>query len=73
MPPSDPNFEHFYVECKLQQKLETITMRSNGRKILKFNIVDYYETETDYKHGATNMIECICYDETHDTFDPILV
>jgi len=36
---SDKEFEHFYLECKVQQKLETIVCR-NGRKIMKFNIID---------------------------------
>ena len=32
----------------------------NGRKILKFNVID----------KNRDSIECICYDETHDMFEP---
>jgi len=34
----------------------------NGRKILKFNVVD----------EKSDQIECICYDETHDKFFDIV-
>ena len=34
----------------------------NGRKILKFNVID--------ENG--DQIECICYDETHDQFEPVI-
>ncbi len=34
----------------------------NGRKILKFNVVD----------EVGDNIECICYDETHDEFEPLI-
>lgn len=70
--PNSPDFEHFYIECRVQQKLETIVMRSNGRKILKFNIVDSIDEKADTPQNQTSMIECICYDETHDIFEPIL-
>jgi hypothetical protein len=41
--------------------MNTIVMR-NGRKILKFNVVDQKGMQ----------IECICYDETHDTFVDVI-
>lgn len=34
----------------------------NGRKILKFNVID----------SKGDQIECICYDETHDLFFPLI-
>lgn len=37
-------------------------MRKDGRKILKFNVVDQ----------KGDQIECICYDETHDKFEPLI-
>lgn len=43
------------VTVRIDQKLNTIVMK-NGRKILKFNVAD--------KSG--DLIECICYNETHD-------
>lgn len=49
------------VTVRVDQKLNTIVMR-NGRKILKFNVAD--------KSG--DLIECICYHETHDQFEPLI-
>jgi hypothetical protein len=39
----------------VEKKMKTIVM-NNGRKILKFNVID----------EKGDIIECICYDETHD-------
>lgn len=38
--PTDADFEHFYLECKVELKLETIVSKMNNRKILKFNVID---------------------------------
>ena len=70
--PTDDKFTHWSIECHVQQKFETIKMRTNGRRILKFNIVDMPDDDAKSSSTAYNMIECISYEETVDRFEPVV-
>ena len=67
--PSDNNFSNWHLDCLVQQKLATIVSRQNGRRILKFNVVDAIKED---RKQFKNIIECICYEETHDMFDHLI-
>ena len=45
-------------------KHPTKVIKANGRKILKFNAVNFPKSE------KALTIECICFDETHNKFEP---